>query len=118
LGLPVGASCNFSPTPLIPTGAVTSATLTITTAAERAGLPGRSPLSLPGSALALAFCCFGWKRRRGYQLFLLAAIAAGLSLCTGCGANTVVTAPATSTISVIATDGTTQPAASFALTVM
>jgi hypothetical protein len=42
----------------------------------------------------------------------------GLSLCSGCGVDTARTAVITSTVSVIATDGTSQPAATFALTVL
>jgi hypothetical protein len=37
----------------------------------------------PGSMLALTLCLIGWKKRRGFTL-LLALVAFGLSVCTGC----------------------------------
>jgi hypothetical protein len=116
-GLPAGTSCRFSPTPVTPSGEVASAVLTVTSsAASAAQLQDPSP-SLPGAALAAAILCFGWKRRRGMQLFLLAAVAVGLGLCTGCG---VYTPPAaaglTSTVAIIATDGYQQPSATLTLT--
>jgi hypothetical protein len=62
-------------------------------------------------------CCFGWRRRRAMQIFMLAGVAIGLGLCTGCGVDKLPLPGATSTVSVIATNGSMQPTASFTLTV-
>jgi hypothetical protein len=92
--------------------------LTVTTSAAAATLLHNSGPSIPGSALALVFCCFGWKRRRGLQMFLLAAVAIGLSLCTGCGVNTLPTPGVSTMVTVLATDGNLQPSTSFSLTML
>ena len=121
-GLPSGASCSFSPATVTTSGAVASTTLTVTTATTTAALRRNSSPLFPGSALAVALCCFGWKKRRGLQMLPLALVAIGLSLCTGCSlgvwspsqANTQATA---TTVTVIATAGSLQPATSFTLTV-
>jgi hypothetical protein len=116
-GLPAGASCRFSPSSVTPSGAVATTTLTIATAAENTALNHSSSTSLPTSAMALAFCCFGWKRRRGARILMLAGIAgAGLSICTGCGSNVFTLPGTTSTVTLIATDGSLQPTTTFSLT--
>jgi hypothetical protein len=121
-GLPTGASCSFSPSTVIPTGGVASTTLTVSTSAIVAANHRNSSPLFPGSALAVALCWFGWKKRRGLQILLLVLVAFGLSLCTGCSlgvwsnpqASTQATA---STVTVIATSGSLQPTTSFTLTV-
>jgi hypothetical protein len=97
---------------------VAMTTLTVATSAENAA-PSPSPsTSVPASAMALVFCCLGWKRRRGARMLLLAGVAGvGMSLCTGCGANVPAIAATTSTVSLIATDGNLQPSTSFTLTI-
>jgi hypothetical protein len=116
-GLPSGVSCSFSPATVIPSGGAASTTLTVTTAPTTAALHrNHSPL-FPGSVLAIAFCCFGWKKRRGLHLLLLAGVAVGLSLCTGCGSEVLPISATTSTVSVIATSGSMQPTTSFTLEV-
>jgi hypothetical protein len=70
----------------------------------------------PGSVLAVAFCCFGWKKRRGLRIVPLVLVALGLSLCTSCSVGVWSTSPP-STVTVIATGGSLQPTTSFTLTV-
>jgi hypothetical protein len=123
-GLPAGASCSFSPGTVTPShsGAAASTTLTVTTSTTTALVRhGSSPL-FPGSALALAVCCFGLRKRRGFQLMLFALVALGMSLCTGCSlgvwSNTQPTPQAqSSTVTVVATSGALQPSTTFTLTV-
>jgi hypothetical protein len=67
--------------------------------------------------MALALCCLGWKKRRGARmLVLVAAAGAGLSLCTGCGANVPIPPATTSTVTLVATDGSLGPTTTFSLT--
>ena len=92
---------------MTPSGGVASTTLTVKTATTTAALPRNSNPLLPGSALALALCCFGWRKRRRLQIFLLLAVSvAGLSIFTGCNAASSSTPqPVTSTVTVTATAG-------------
>lgn len=121
-GLPAGAVCSFS-TLTVPTPAGTSySMLTVTTAATAAALHRDSSPLFPGSVLAVAFCCFGWKKRRGLpMLLLLAAISvASLTALNGCGgaSNTVSTPPpVSSTVTVTATSGSLTHTTTFTLTV-
>jgi hypothetical protein len=116
-GLPAGASCSFSPARITPSGGVESATLTVDTTTMTASVPHDFSPSIPGSALALVFCCFGWKRRRGlHGLLPVIAVAIGLGLCTGCGVEGRSIVADTSTVTVIATNGSLQPSASLMLT--
>ncbi|MGA1983721.1 MAG: chitobiase/beta-hexosaminidase C-terminal domain-containing protein [Acidobacteriaceae bacterium] len=117
-GLPTGASCEFSPAPVTPSGAVASSMLTVTTSTAEATLLHNPGPSIPVSALAVVFCCFGWKRRRSLQMLLLAAVVVGLSVCTGCGVE-VLPRPGVSTmVTILATDGNLQPSTSFSLTML
>jgi hypothetical protein len=116
-GLPAGASCNFSPATVTPAGTTASVRLSVTTSTQIAGLPQDSSPWLPGSAMAVGFCCLGRRRRKGFRL-LSSVLAAGLGfgLCTGCGA-THIGSPAetTSTVSVVASDGSVKPSVTFTL---
>ena len=116
-GLPEGASCSFSPATVTPDGAVASTALTVTMPSVTAAVRRTLNTSFPGSALALALCCFGWKKQRRLQMLLLAGVAAGLSLCTGCGVQASSVPASISTVAVIATSGSLQPATSLTLTV-
>jgi hypothetical protein len=118
-GLPAGASCSFAPQTVTPSGGVASTTLTVKTATTTAELPRNSNPMLPGSALALALCCFGWRKRRRLQIFLLLAVSvAGASIFTGCNAaSSSTTQPVTSTITVTATAGSVQHSSTISLTV-
>jgi len=118
-GLPAGATCSFNPTSVTPPE-TTSTTLTITAPTQALYQHRGSRPFLPGTALAVAACFFGWRRRRGLQVVLLMAIAAaGLALLSGCGSGGGgggVT-PATSTITVTATSGTIQQSTQLSFTV-
>jgi hypothetical protein len=81
---------------------------------------------IPAGALALGLCCFGFRKRRGLQRFLLLAVfALGLSLLNGCGvAGISLTNPINPTnpagpytVTVTASAGTVQKTATFTLTV-
>jgi hypothetical protein len=118
-GLPTGSSCSFSPASVTPAGEAASTTLTVATSTATAALPHNSSPIFPGTSLAAAFCCFGWRKRRGLHL-LSAGIAAGLGLglCIGCGADSISPIASISTVNVMATDGSLQPTTSFTLTVL
>jgi hypothetical protein len=118
-GLPPGASCSFSPASVTPAGEAASTTLTVATSTATAALPRNPSPLVPGGSLAAAFCCFGWRKRRGVRL-LSAGVAAGLGLglCIGCGVDQISPIDSVSTVSVIASDGSLQPTASFTLTVL
>jgi hypothetical protein len=114
--LPSWASCTFSPSTVTPSGSIASSTLTITTTPmQEASRSGTSAL-FPGSALAISLCCFGWRKRRGLQMLVLAVAILGVGLCTGCGANT--TSPVQATVSIIAVHGDQAPTTSLTLTLM
>jgi N-acetylneuraminic acid mutarotase len=124
-GLPSGASCGFSPTFLTPSGTM-STTLTVTTSANSATLHRNSLPLLPGSALAVAFCCFGWRKRHRLQMLLLLAVSlTGLSILNGCGGGGSGSGgsggsthqPTISTVTVTATSGSLSHTATFVLTV-
>ena len=106
--LPTGASCSFSPATVTPMGAAASTTLTISTSTIILESHRCNPNPLfPGSVLAVALCCLGWKKRRRLQMFLLLAVSvAGLGLLNGCGStSSSTTQPITWTITVNATSG-------------
>jgi hypothetical protein len=119
-GLPAGTTCDFSPATVTTSGAPVSSTLTLATASVNVASRRDSNPLYPGSALALSLCFFGRKRRRSLQLMSAGiAMALGLGFCTGCGVASKVTPLAvTSTINVVATHGTLQPATSITLTVL
>jgi hypothetical protein len=115
-GLPAGGSCSFSPTTVTPSGGPVSTVLTVNTTATTAALHRGGNPFFPGSALAVAFCCFSLRKRRRLQLFLLLAMSvAGLSLFTGCSKLTTITQPTTSTVTVTATSGSLSHTTSFTL---
>ena len=115
-GLPAGVTASFAPASLTPAAnESTTSTLTLT-ASETAASRGRqeSPL-LPGASLAALLCCFGWKKRRRFQILLLvAACAFGIGSLAGCGNSKPK--PTTSTVTVTATSGTVQQSTTITLT--
>jgi N-acetylneuraminic acid mutarotase len=117
-GLPAGASCTFSPATVTPPG-TTSTTVTVTTSAATAALHHKPSPNLPGTTLAIALCCLGWKKRRRAQILLLLAMSvAGLSLLNGCGGGgSSAPAPVTSTLTITATSGSLSHSTTFSLTV-
>jgi hypothetical protein len=122
-GLPTGAACSFSlltvPTP----AGVSYTTLTVSTSATSAAMQRHSIPLLPASALAAVLCCFGFRKRRRWQMLLLLAVSvAGLGLLSGCGATSSVggsggSQPVTSTVTVTGTSGSLSHTATFQLTV-
>jgi hypothetical protein len=120
-GLPSGAKCSFTQVTVPTPAGVSYSTLTVTTSGSTASLHRNSSPLLPSSALAVALCCFGWKKRRRLQMLLLVAMSiAGLSLLNGCGGGgaTIYAPPVTvSTITVTATSGPLSHATTFTLTV-
>jgi hypothetical protein len=119
-GLPTGATCSFSPSTVTPPGS-TSTTLTVATPTTAAALHRNSAPLFPATSLAVALCCFGWKKRRRLQMLVLLAVSvAGLTLLNGCGgASSTMSAPppVTSTVTVTAASGSLQHAGTFSLTV-
>ncbi len=125
-GLPVGAACNFS-TLTVPTPAgISYTTLTVTTSTATAILQRNSIPLLPGSALAVAFCCFSLRKRRRLQILLLLAVSAvAFGLLTSCGGGGSASSggggggskSVTSTVTVIATSGSLSHSTTFSLTI-
>lgn len=120
-GLPSGTSCSFSPATVTPAGSPVTTVLTVSALTTAAAVPRNSNPFYPTSALAVALCFIGWKKRRGLpMLVLLVVSAAGLSLLNGCGGasfNSTTKSPVTSTVTVTATSGSLQHTTTFALTV-
>jgi N-acetylneuraminic acid mutarotase len=118
-GLPEGAACSFALQTAPTTQYITQTTLTVTTSETTARLHRSGRPLIPSSVLAVALCCFGWKKRRRLQMLLLLAVsAAGLSLLNGCSASLITfTQTTTSTITVTATSGSLKHTAPFLLTV-
>jgi hypothetical protein len=120
-GLPAGATCSFFPATVMPSGAPASTTLTVTTAAASAALHRKDSPLFPGSVLAVALCCLGWKKRRRLPMLLLLAVSVvGMGLLNGCGgASPVVTSsqPVISTVTVTATSGSLSHTTTFSLTI-
>jgi N-acetylneuraminic acid mutarotase len=123
-GLPSGASCSFSPATVTPPG-TTSTTLTVNTSATTASLHHILRPLFPGTVLAVALCCFGFKKRRRLQMLLLTVSFVGLGLLSACGSGTDVgggsggtrSAPVTSIVTVTATSGALSHSTTFTLTV-
>jgi hypothetical protein len=125
-GLPSGASCGFSPTTVTPPG-TTSTTLTVTTSTNSATLHHDSLPLLPGSALAAALCCFGFKKRQRLQMFIVLAVSVvAFGLLTSCGGGGSASSgggggggsqPVTSTVTVTATSGSLTHTTTFSLTI-
>jgi hypothetical protein len=118
-GLPVGATCSFAPATVTPSGtAASTTTLTVKASATSAALHRDSNSLFPGSALAVALCFFGWRKRRYAPFVMLLAVSVlGLTLFTGCGGSSPAPQSTTSTVTVTATSGSLQHSATFSLTV-
>jgi len=116
-GLPSGATCSFSPATLtLSGGSASTTTLTVSAAMPTAELRRGSGPWIRGSALAVALCCLGFRRRRLPILLLLAGGVGGLGGMIGCGSSTTLQ-PVTSTVTVIAAAGSLQHTATLSLTV-
>jgi hypothetical protein len=120
-----GVSCSFSPANVTPSGsaATTALTISASTTASNADRNAVVPFSGTGIVLSsILFCCAGWKRRRSLQaLLMLATVAMGMSLLSGCGSGggsgSSGPPPVTSTVTVTATAGSLQQATTLSLTV-
>lgn len=121
-GLPVGATCSFSPAS-VPAG--NSSNLTIMVAASASnGSRSRFPFA-PVTFVALAFAWFRLRRRTwtlSLQIVVLAVVISSLTSCSGGGASNGVGGrqnppPITSNVTVTATSGTLSHTATLALTV-
>jgi hypothetical protein len=104
-GLPAGASCVFSNSPVNLTSFNQPHTVTVTiSTGQTAMLRHRSNPLVPEATLALALCFLGFRKRRGIQVLLLAVISVlGVSMLSGCGSSGPGTS--TSTVTVSATAG-------------
>ncbi len=118
-GLPPGVSCSFSPTSV-----AGSTLLTVIDPTSASKLSRNSSSLFSGSALVIAFCFLGLRKRQRFQISLLIAVGvAGLSMLNGCGSKTipsmspVATQPVTSRVTVTATAGSLQHSTTFSLTV-
>jgi N-acetylneuraminic acid mutarotase len=123
-GLPVGASCSFSPATVTPSGGPVSTTVTITAPSSKSALPaGPGPL-VPPSVLVLSLGGFWWKKRRRWlSVSMFVACVVGLSMLNGCGGGASTSAPAntnppvTSAVTVTATAGSLQYTTTLSLTI-
>jgi hypothetical protein len=124
-GLPVGATCTFSPETVTPTGGL-PATTTITINTPLVAMnhqPGKSlpGKTLPAATLALALCLFGIrKRRKIFMMLLLLVSLVGIGTLSGCGGvndGYFAHPPSTSTVTVTGTSGALSNTTNFTLTV-
>jgi hypothetical protein len=105
-GLPSGASCGFSSSPVNLTNynQPQIVTVTISTGQTTAMLHHRGNPLIPEATLALAICFLGFRKRRPLQIALLAVISVlGVGMISGCGSSGPGTS--TSTVTVTATAG-------------
>ena len=88
-GLPAGAACGFSNSPVNLTNFNQPQTVTVTiSTGQVAMLRHRSNPLVPEATLALALCFLGFRKRRGIQILLLAVISVlGVSMLSGCGSS-------------------------------
>jgi hypothetical protein len=118
-GLPVGTSCKFSPSGFTPSGSTTmSTTLTVVSSGQSEAHQRDTQPTIPAATLALVLCCLGWRKRKTLQLLCLLMLGViGLTVLAGCASFTVrPQSLVTSTVTVTATSGSLQHAATFSLT--
>jgi hypothetical protein len=119
-GLPSGATCSFSTETPPTTAGVTETLLTISTLSTTAAVHRNGRPLFPASALAIALCCFGWKKRRHLRVLLLLAVSVtGMSLLNGCAEVIYndISQSATTTITISAASGSLTHSTQFSLTV-
>ena len=128
-GLPAGATCNFSPTTVSSSGAMSS-TLTINAAVAGTAMKvAGAGMALGGSSLGLLLLVRRRKERQGRLMTLLPLVVMVLTVFVGCSKNSTTTqssngsassgsgTPTTTTVTVTATAGSVMHAATFSLTV-
>lgn len=122
-GLPTGVSCSFSPSTVNPSGNSDSATMTVT-ASSNASIRRAVPFPfVPVSALSLAVCWAGFKKRKlgHFTLWILLAgvsmLASGGCGSGGSGGQASQTSPITTTVTVTAASGSLSHSATLTLTV-
>jgi hypothetical protein len=116
-GLPPGAACGFSNSPVNLTNFNQPQTVTVTISTGQAAmLRHRSNPLVPEATLALALCFLGFRKRRGLQILLLMVIGVvGVSMLSGCGSSSPGTS--TSTVTVTATAGSVSSKTTVSVTV-
>jgi len=124
-GLPVAATCSFSPSTVTPSGSAPTTTLTIATGVAtnplHAPSPFKNPWSREGEILSsVALFGFGglFKLRRRWKTFFWSfAVLAGLSLAISGCTGKYATPAGSSAITVTATAGSLSQSGTFTLTV-
>ncbi|MGC1784323.1 MAG: chitobiase/beta-hexosaminidase C-terminal domain-containing protein [Acidobacteriaceae bacterium] len=123
-GLPAGATCSFSPATVTPSGGAATAQLTISADAQSAASRSDSGPLFPMTAVAATLFLFGWRKRRGTPLLILAVLGLiGLGFTFGCGSGTGSSGSGsspplvTSTVTVTASSGAIQQTVPIFLTV-
>jgi hypothetical protein len=101
-GVPPGAGCGFSNSPvnIINYNLPQTVTVTISTGLvpQTSMLRHRNPL-VPEATVALVLCFLGFRKRRGIQVLLLAAISVlSVSMLGGCGSSGPQTSSSTITV--------------------
>ena len=88
-GLPAGTSCSFSPTPITPSGATASTTLTLTASISAMNQLPNPFQYTPVAGMALTLCFIRRRNRRRCKVWILCAAAALSLVClTACGRGT------------------------------
>ena len=131
-GLPSGSTCSFAPTTVTPSGAAATTQLTVSASAQASAVAPASRPLFPFTALAAVVFLFGWRKRYGWNHWLLLAVlCSGLGFLSGCGGGgststssstttaspTPAPAATTSTVIVTATSGTLSQNVSLTLNV-
>ena len=129
-GLPVNATCSFSPSTITPSGAAATTTLAIATGVSTSALVGKPDSRFGGrlaSELSLAILLLPWglaARRRNtahryiQSLLALTLLVGSIAVLSGCGSSSSHSTPVgTSTITVTATSGAMTQTATLQVTV-
>jgi N-acetylneuraminic acid mutarotase len=119
-GLPTGATCSFFPSSITPaqSGVEYQSTMTVAVAASTASLHRSFSFMPLGTTLAALIFCFGWKKKRPWNLLALLVLSTtGLGVLTGCGGSAASQQPTTSIVTVTASSGSISHAITFSLTV-
>jgi len=120
-GLPMGASCSFSPATVTPNGGPIATTVTVHASAT-ASASKHGAESLVPTFFAIMFGWFCWRRGPRLRLPLLLLLSVvSLVMLNGCGGSSAGSSssrqPVASTITVVATSGSLQHTTTFSLTV-